>query len=272
MFERQIVTPALETLQKRAQAGAAHPSAQFVTSTRNGQWLRVQMAALSDVPATGTATAAGDIQVTGFVLMLDDITRDFEQEAMRDRLLLGLTEGSRASLGNLQAAVEMPELPDLEAPMRERFQRVVRDEVATMTARVQTQAADLLDGMKTRWPMEEMRAADLVSAARRRIEAIGPLRVSASDVDAALWLKVDSFSLSQALAYLAGRLVDAYEVKPLRLRLKAAGPRAQLDLVWTGQAMSTETVMNWQLDAMRTGVDATPLTVRDVVERRGGKF
>src|SRR6478609_6784405 len=57
----------------------------------------------------------------GLVLMLDDMTRDFEQEALRDRLLLGLTEGSRASHGNMQAAVEMLELPDLEAPMRERF-------------------------------------------------------------------------------------------------------------------------------------------------------
>ena len=276
VFERQLVTHALETLQQRARAGVAHPSAQFVTSTRNGQLLRVQMAAVSDVPAKGAVTAPGDVQLTGFVLMLDDITRDFEQEAMRDRLLLGLTEGSRASLGNLQAAVEMLELPDLELPMRERFQRIVRDEVATMTERVQTLAADVLAGMKTRWPMEEMLGADLVSAALRRIEAIGPVRVSASDVDAALWLKVDSYSLLQALVYLAGRLVDEYEVKSLQLRLKGVGPRAQLDLMWTGQAMSTETVMNWQMDAMiiqnGTGVDATPLTVRDVVERHGGEF
>ena len=276
VFERQLVTHALDTLQQRAPASVAQPSTQFVASTRNGQLLRVQMAAVSDVPANSTVPAAGELQTTGFVLMFHDITRDFEQEAMRDRLLLGLTEGSRASLGNLQAAVEMLELPDLEAAMRERFQRVVRDEVATMTARVQTLAADVLAGMKTRWPMEEMLGADLVSSAARRIEAIGPVRVSTSDVDAALWLKIDSYSLLQALVYRAGRLVDEYVVKSLQLRLKAAGPRAQLDLVWSGQAMSTETVMKWQMDAMvlrnGTGADATPLTVRDVVERHGGEF
>ena len=269
VFERQLVTHALETIQQRAQAGVAHPSAQFVTSTRNGQLLRVQMAAVRD---PGAKDAAAGATLTGFVLMLDDITRDFEQEALRDRLLLGLTEGSRASLGNLQAAVEMLELPDLEAPMRERFQGVVRDEVATMTARVQTLAADVLAGMKTRWPMEDMLGADLVSAGLRRIEALGPVRVSGSDVDATLWLKVDSYSLLQALTYLAGRLVDEYEVRTLQLRLQAAGPRAQLDLVWIGAGVSTETVMNWQMDAMRTGADATPLTVRDVVERHGGEF
>ena len=271
VFERQLVTHALETLQQRAEAGVANPSAQFVTSTPSGQLLRVQMAAVHH-PASQDAAAAPEAALSGFVLMLDDITRDFEQEALRDRLLLGLTEGSRAALGNLQAAVEMLELPDLEATMRERFQGVVRDEVATMTARVQTLAADVLAGMKTRWPMEDMLGADLVSAGLRRIEALGAVRVSAIDVDATLWLKVDSYSLLQALVYLAGRLVDEYEVRTLQLRLQAAGPRAQLDLVWFGQAMSTETVMNWQMEAMRSGADATPLTVRDVVERHGGEF
>ena len=298
VFERQLVEHALENIQQRMQAGVASPSTQFVTSTPSGRLLRVQMAAVCDVAAndvTANDASASDAPavdapanvapssdarasdtpaatLSGFVLMLDDITRDFEQEALRDRLLLGLTEGSRASLGNLQAAVEMLELPDLEAPMRERFQQVVRDEVATMTARVQTLAADVLAGMKTRWPMEDMLGADLVCASLRRIEALGSVRVSADEVDAQLWLKVDSYSLLQALTYLASRLVDEYEVRTLQLRLQTAGPRAQLDLVWFGQAISTETVMSWQMDAMRTGADATPLTVRDVVERHGGEF
>ena len=281
VFERELLAHALETIRERARAGAPQPSAQFVTSTGSGRLLRVQMAPVH-APALALATpaegAAGEAVapiepvLSGFVLMLDDITGEFDQEALRDRLLLGLTEGSRASLGNLQAALEMLELPDLEPPMRERFQRVVRDEVGAMTARVQNLAADMLAGMKTRWPMQDMLGADLVVAAVRRIEALGAVRVSASEVDATLWLRVDGYSLLQALAYLAGRLVDEYELRTLRLRLQPAGARAQLDLVWVGTGLSTETVMNWQMDAMRSGADATPLTLRDVVERHGGEF
>ncbi|MGZ5234912.1 MAG: exonuclease domain-containing protein [Caldimonas sp.] len=273
VFERQLIEHALERIEQRARAGAASPSAQFVTPTPRGQLLRVQMAPVHNPPVVGSLPGAtGRAALSGFVLMLDDITRDFEQEALRDRLLLGLTEGSRASLGNLQAAVEMLELPDLEAPMRERFQGVVRDEVGAMTARLQALAADVLAGLKTRWPMEDMLGADLVAAGVRRIEALGSVRASAGDVDAALWLKVDSYSLLQALAYLASRLVDEHGVNTLQLRLRAAGSRAQLDLVWAGLALSTETVMSWQMEAMRSGADATPLTLRDVVERHGGEF
>ena len=89
-------------LQQRLQRGAAHPSAQFVTGTRAGQLLRVQMA-----PVRAIDAPPGEVSLNGFVLMLENITRDFADESDRDTLLHGLTEGSRASLGNLQAAVEM---------------------------------------------------------------------------------------------------------------------------------------------------------------------
>jgi len=264
VFERALVAHALDTIEQHRRDGAASPSAQFVTSTPGGRLLRVQMAPVRD-PAGGGG-------LDGYVLMFDDIGREVEQEALRDRLLLGLTEGNRASLGNLQAAVEMLELPDLEAPMRERFQGVVRDEVAAMTERLQAVAADVHAGLKTRWPMEDMRGADLIGAALRQIEALGSVRASAADVDAGIWLRVDSYSLLRALAYLAGRLVDEYEVHSLQLRLRPAGARAQLDLVWAGVAVSTETVTGWQMDAMRSGDAATPLTLRDVVERHGAEF
>jgi DNA polymerase-3 subunit epsilon len=111
VFDRQLVAHALESVQQRLQRGAAHPSAQFVTSTRGGQLLRVQMAPVRAIDAATTAPP-----LTGFVLMLDNITRDFADESERDQLLHGLTEGSRASLANLQAAVEMLDDADLDAP------------------------------------------------------------------------------------------------------------------------------------------------------------
>ena len=263
VFERQLVDHALDTIRQRMARGSTSPSAQFVTTTRNGQLLRVQMAAVLDLP--------GPV-LGGFVLMLDNVTREFEQDALRDQLLHGMTEGSRGSLANLQAAVDMLAFPDLDNAMRERFLGVVREETAAMGERVQKLALAAATGLKTRWPMEDMRGSDLVAAIARRIEAQGSLQVRSDTVDAALWLKVDSFSLMQALAYLAARLADEFGITRLELRLAPAETRAHLDLVWGGQAMSTETVMNWELDPMRIGAQSSPLSVRDVVDRHGGAF
>jgi DNA polymerase-3 subunit epsilon len=271
VIDRALVAHALESVQQRLQRGAAHPSAQFVTGTRAGQLLRVQMAPVRAIP-DGDEGRGDAGALAGFVLMLENITRDFAAESERDRLLHTLTEGSRASLGNLQAAVEMLDFEDVDVATRERFHGVIRDEVGAMSRRIRELASHTAQTMKTRWPLEEMQGADLVAAACRRIEAQCGCRAAPAEVDAALWLKVDSFSLLQALVYLAGRLVDEYGIKLVQLRLARAGARAQLDLVWTGATMSTETVMGWEADPMQIGGQTLALSVHDVVERHDGAF
>ena len=267
VFDRKLVAHALESIHQRLARGAANPAAQFVTTTRSGQLLRVQMAPVRASDQTG---ASADL--SGFVLMLENVTRTFEEGNLRDQLLHGLTERSRSSLANMQAAVDMLSLPDLEPVMQERFLSVVRDEVSVMSKRVTDLAQQSAQGLKTRWPMEEMLGTDLLLAAQRRMETQCERTVSLDLVDASVWLRVDSFTLIQALSYLATRLVDEFEIKFLRLRLQMVQGRAQLDLIWTGQAMSTETVMSWEMESMRFGSESTPLTVRDVVARHGGEM
>lgn len=268
VFERQLVAHALESIHQRMARGAASPSAQFVTTTRSGQLLRVQMAPVR-AGEGGTKPANG---LSGFVLMLDNVTRDFEEETLRDQLLHGLTERSRSSLANIQAAVEMLSLPDLDPNMRERFLSVVGEEVGAMSQRVTELTQRTTQGLKTRWPLEEMLGADFLFAAQQRVEAYCKRTVSVESLDSSIWLRVDSFTLIQALGYLAERLVDEYQVRFLRIRLQTVGGRAQLDLIWNGQVMSTETMMSWEVDSMRFGAESTPLTVRDVVERHGGEM
>jgi DNA polymerase III subunit epsilon len=272
VFDRALVGHALENVQQRLLRGVPNPSAQFVTTTRSGQLLRVQMAPVR--LATGTQPEA-TAQLSGFVLMLDNITTDFEAERTREQLLLGLTEGSRASLANIQAAVEMLDYPDLEPAMRERFLSVVREEVQSMGQRIQSLMQDSSEALKTRWPMEDMLGADLIGAACTRIQDTCGIPVSEQSVDSSLWLRIESFSILQALTYLAARLKDELGIRFVGVRLQASEQdtnKVLLDLWWNGVAISTETVMSWEMDPMRIGQEVSSVSVRDVVERHSGAF
>lgn len=269
-FDRHLLAHALDTIRARLLQGDAGASAQFVTVTPPGRLLRVQVAPVRDAGPQG---GQGLQAVSGFVLMVDDVTDEFEQSALRDSLLHRLTEGQRGTLANLQAAAEMLDDPGLDDGMRQRFLAVIRDEVGTLGRRITELAASAQEGIKTRWPMEEMRGADLLAAAQRRLEDRLPLRVGLDAVDETLWLQVDSHALLTALHYLAGRLADEFSVRLVQLRLQSAGSgHAQLDLVWSGQALSTETVMSWELDPMRIGSDTSPLSLREVLDRHGAEF
>ncbi len=275
VFDRNLVAHALETIQHKLRAATDQPVATFITTGRAGQLLRVQMSPVMSAvlePSSVQREAEPERELTGFILMLDNITRNFENESRRDQMLHVLTEGNRASLANVRAAAEMLDYPDLEDALRQRFRNVIKDEVKSMSERLDETANSFADALKARWPLEEMLGADLIAAAQRRIEARLKVPTKIEDMDESLWVKVDSFSLLQALLYLVNRLSDEFEVREVRFRLTSAGRLVHLDLIWQGQAMSTETVMSWELEAMSFDGESSPLTVRDVVERHGGEI
>lgn len=273
VFDRKLVAHALENIQHRLQRGAAMPSAQFVTTTQAGQLLRVQMTPVRAVkiPEEGSDDAPLQTnEVTGFVLMLDNITRDFEEDSEKDRVLYSLTEGSRAAIANAQAAVEVLEYPDLEPEMRERLLCVVRDEIHSLGKRIEEMQTSSANSLRSRWPLEEMLGADLIEAAIRRIEASLPVKASTDQVDTSLWLKVESFSLLQALIHLAGKLQVECQVQTIQLRLQSNGQRACLDMLWSPLEEGTKAVIGWEMEQIKVGTETMSLTVQDVLTRHSG--
>ncbi len=273
VLDRPLVAHALENLRQRMARGARQPATQFLTTTASGQLLRVHMAPVSGSEDVESSAATGGVDIQGFVLTLDNVTHSFEEASQREQGMLGLAEASRASLAKVQSAIDMLIQDTLTPEARQKSLHAVREEVGAMGQRITDLVARSTETLKTRWPLEDMLGADLVLAAQRRIAEhcqrdVGDVVLEA--VDPKVWLKVDSLGVLQVLTYLASRLFDEFAVRFVQLRLAQVADKVHLDLVWTGQAMSTETVMGWELDPMHLGPEHSPLTVRDVMERHGG--
>jgi DNA polymerase-3 subunit epsilon len=271
VFDRGLIAHALENIEHRRKRGGSQPITQFVTTTRAGQLLRVQMAPV--LSGQEESDSGEERQISGYVLLLDNITRTFELDAKRDEMLQTLTEGSRASLANIRAAVEtLLAYPDMEQEQRDRFVGIVGEEARALSHRLDRTVNDYADSLKARWPLEEMLGADLVAAAQRRIDQRVGLTSTVERIEAGLWIRVDSFSLLQALTYLAARLKEEYEVRELRFRLAGAGRLAHLDMIWSGRVVGTQTLMEWELEPMKLGGEPTPLTLRDIMDRHDGEI
>jgi DNA polymerase-3 subunit epsilon len=267
ILEKSQVEHASEVIRQRLTAGKA-AIANFVTTTRGGQLLRVQM-----VPVLAAAGEEGEAAMSGYVLTVENITRSIELEARRDQVLHALTEGSRAAIGNIRAAAaNLIDYPDMEPELRERFVKVVDDEAAKMSRSLDQTMNEFSDSMKTRWPLDDILGIDIIAAAQRRIEDKLKLPIKTESIDDALWVKADSFSLVFAVVFLASRLQDHYDPRELRFRLSSNGRLAYLDLIWAGQAMSSETFYTWEMEAMHVGGETSPLSVRDVIDRHGGEI
>jgi len=209
--------------------------------------------------------------IPGFVLTLDDVTRTVEDDSRRDRVLRTLSEGIRAPLANVRAAVEsLLDYGDMDDAQRAKFLNVIAEEANALSARLDRTMHEHADSLKTRWPLESVLGVDVIGAAQRRIESHLAMRTALDEVDAALWLEAESFSLAQALAYLAGRLKEA-GVDEVRFRLARAGRHAELDLAWRGSAPPADTLQRWEEEPMRAGDEGSPLSLQEVIERHAGE-
>jgi DNA polymerase III subunit epsilon len=262
ILDRSPIIHALGQLTHRLEQGKPQPVARFVT-TRGGRLLRAQMAPVLDQFSA----------ITGFVLILEDITRTVEDTSRRDQLLQQLTEGSRAALANLRAAAEtMQQYPAMDAPRRERFFQVIADEAARLSGQLEGALAALGDAPRTSWLLEDMLADDLVFALRGSLPAgLRLLSVSEGEAPPPLWLSVNSFAMVQALSHLASRLASTFGIDEVDLELGAVGRWVRLSLCWRGGALDPALLHEWEGQPLAIGTAGTA-SLKQVLDQHGAEM
>ena len=271
VLDRKLVNHALENVQRRLSRGANAPSAEFVTATQSGKLLRVHMTPVRDVESDAHGARTTDA-ITGFVLLIENITDDMQSHAEKNRILTKLTEGSRSALANARAAAEVLELPDIPGQLRERLLAVIREEVQGLSQRLDELQPTSGRALRSRWPLEDMLGDDLIEAAVQRLESELELSVDVERGDPDVWLKVESFTVLQAVLHLAGRLRQHCRVSTLTLRVAKQSGQGVLDLIWMPcDGANDKAQLGWDDEPIQVGSETLSLTVRDVLERHGGE-
>jgi len=261
LLDRNQVAHALDMLQHQV-GHVERPQARFVATAANGVLLRVQVA-----PFLG---AGG--KLAGMVFTLDDVGQLMGRESQRLRLLQSLATGVRAPVANLRAATEnLASYPDMPADRRAQFVDIAAAEARVLTERLNTALLAYADALKGSLTLEDMRAADLLAVAQRRIAEALQLPVAIEEADPDLWLRVDSFAIAHAMTFLAARLASDYDLRGFRLRAGGGGSLGEVDLIWTGAIVGSDALSLWEGEPMRVGAEETPLTLRDVLERHGSE-
>ena len=266
VLDRHVILHALDSIGRQIANAVPHPDAQFVAAGPEGGLMRVRVA-----PVLGHADGAQP-ELTGYVLIVADVTDSVEAGQQRDALLQSLMESGRAALANIRASIEnLVEYTDMKPERRAQFTGIIRDEAVKLSERLDAVTREFSEVVKAEYSVEEMRGEDLVAVARARIESRVGLPTKLETIDPNLWLKVDSFSIAQGLSYLAARLKEDFDIREVRIRLGVSGRHAQLDLLWRGAPLSAETAFTWENDPLHLGGEPSPLTLKNVLERHGGE-
>ena len=268
LMHKESVEHALERLRARIAAGTVDPTTIFATSIAGGALLRARIAAI----ASG-AVDAFDEPAAGYVLLLEDLSRELSELEYRDTLLTGLVEQSRSALASVRAAAEnLADQPDMPAAQRLRFLRIAQDELLRLTCLVERTGSEYSARMNRRPDLEPMRVAELIEAVAGKIHSIPGIRVDLQPADAGSWVQVDSYALLQAVRYLAKRLQQTQDSLALTIAAISAGEYVYLDIGWTGDEIAAATVHEWETAPLSSTGESSDLNLRELMIRNRAEF
>jgi DNA polymerase-3 subunit epsilon len=254
VVDRALVTHALD----RVRDGSAQ--ADMSTALRDGQLLHVHLTPVRDM--------AGD--VSGFVLVLEDLTSRQQTTGRRDALFRELIETTRASLASIRAAVEtVLDYPDMDPEQHSQFVEIVREESQRLGSQVEDWVAESAAYLRADWLLTDMRGEDLLTVLGREVEREDGVATSVESGADELWVRVDSHAIARAAVRLVARLRDQCSARELTLSLTGAGRHAALEIRWTGRPPDAAQFKAW-LDEPLTGGAAG--TVQEVIERHDGEI
>ena len=268
LLDQDLVSHALEQLRQRIAQGETWPVVVFLAAVRQGRLVRAQLA---PVGADGSGTEPGG-GFAGFVLLLEDIGEAVARAERRDRLLQRHTEDARAALASVRAAIEnLVNYPEMDVARRRQFTGIISEEADRLTEELERTAREYSKHVAGEWLPEQIRAIDLIDVIRRRIADRVGLSTVTGQIDASLWVSADSFSMAQAVCFLANRLKSECGVREVAFAVGTAGRHAQFSLTWAGARLSSSTVQSWDGSALATGGESSALTFREVINRHHGE-
>lgn len=263
LIDYNSITHAIEDIGYRLEKEYEQLVSPFVTSAANGQLIRARLVPVLD----------NNKEMSGFVLTLQDVTQQFEVSTRRDVLLKSLTEGTRASLANIRAAIEtIEDYPEMTTEELNRFRKVIREESQNLSDKLNGIVSDHAADLKADWQLDPMLGRNLIWAIRRRIEDKLDVSTEVEYEEDELWLNVDSYSVVQALTSIIRQLKADFYVSKISFRLKRTGRIAALDVIFMDTPVHTEILWAWQNQASVADGEGFTLPLKEVAERHGGEI
>jgi DNA polymerase-3 subunit epsilon len=262
-IDKNVITHALNEITDQLRRGQPDVRSSIVTVGKANTLLRVET-----VPILSPMR-----ELNGFVLILNDVTRQIDTDRQVDLLFQSLTMGVRASVASMRAAIEViRDYPGLPQPKREEFHRIIHQETLSVSRKIDDISAGYSRQMHARWPLTPMRVSDLLEAITKKAQDRLGLRVSIDPLDEDHWVRVDSYSMSLAVIFLLDRLRGEFGLESFRCAQNRKENFICLDFIWPLLPVRLETLRRWEEQAVSVAGDGVPATLKDILTRHNAEI
>ena len=212
-------------------------------------------------------------QFTGFILIINDITKQLEADNQLDLLLRSFGRGARSSLASIRAAIEaIIEYPKMDSQQLQQLKEIIHQESINIGEILDITTSDYARRFRTRWPLTPMLAGDMLAAVTKKAREKLGIHLQVENSLREIWIKVDSYSIASALLFLQCRLKENTGSREFQCRLFSENRFIHLDFIWQGRPVKMETLRTWEEQIITVGDEVLPSTLKEVIAHHEAEF
>ncbi|MBF0627114.1 MAG: histidine kinase [Magnetococcales bacterium] len=201
-----------------------------------------------------------------YLITFEEATRRVSGLRRSDRLIRHALENIRGPVANLRAAAEtLMAYGDMESEARERFVRVMHDEVGELSVRLDSIATEADTLAAEHWILNDVLTSDLIDALARRRER--DQRAPVTAIGEPLWIQADAPALLLALECMLEKIGQQVGPVPIEVEALMGNHRIYLDLIWAGSPVSASQVESWHAINLEDG--GVVIRLEEILERHG---
>ncbi len=256
-LEKNLVASALEDISVRLRRGSPDLRSSLVTMGKTGLMLKIDVVPL----------LSEQREIIGLVLILTDVTHQFDAERKTDLMFHSLITNVRKSAGSIRSAIEVilgyPEMP---ADKRADLQEVIRNESVLLSQEINTASAQYEQKpAHSSWPVATMQVNHLLEAVTRKALSKFDLQVAIAPDESYRCIRAESYSLTTGFLFLLDLLKTYHTAGAFRFQIQPYEGFVGIDIVWSGLPVRMETLKQWENQVVVVAGEQASMSLKDIL-------
>ncbi|MFO7811768.1 MAG: exonuclease domain-containing protein [Pelovirga sp.] len=264
ILDRDQIAHGLEMLNRCHATGRSKLINNSMMTLRNGACLRVNMAPFF-------LEQEEKHVISGFVLTLEDMTRQIEADSRRDVLIQSLIDEQQKDLEEIRNSItSILAKPQHDPEQLQAYRRAIDHASRALQEKVVEARANYALHLHALSKTENVLAENLLEVISQNISERFDLQII-NLAPQGIWLEIDSYSMVQAFSHLAGQLSKHSRLKDVLLTL-TINEKQQIEIVisWPGQHADPDLLTNWQQTPLIADTNGKLLSFTDTIEKASG--
>ena len=263
VFDPNSIRHTIELIKEKLENDEPDVVSYFVTPGAENTLLRVEAVPVLDYRR----------HYSGLILILYDITQQFESQNYLNLTLQSFTRGIRASFAGIRSAIEtILEYPDMDANRLETLKKIIHKESMNIGDILEHDPTLSSHPLFNQWPLDRVAVSDLFETLQVRCRQSFNLNIRMEDLTAEHYINIDHSSFLLALLSIIQQIQTAAGVDELTCRLTQLGRFVGLDLLWSGHPLKADVLKTWEAQPLVFENEGYSLSLREVIDHHNGEI